>query len=421
MTEAKSMIETIDLWYEYGSIQALRGVNFRAEKGRITVLMGRNGAGKTTLLMHFNGLLRPRKGEVRVDGKPIKYDRKGLMEVRKKVGFVFQNPDDQIVAPTVWQDVAFGCENLGLSKEDVAERVSMALKWVSLEGFENRLCNTLSGGEKRKVAIAGVVAMNPDCIIMDEPTAGLDGIGVRDVVKTVLRLRDEGKTLVISTHDADFAMQVGDHFVVMDQGKIVFEGDCLEPEIAELYGLRVYNATSYNPSRNKDSMHKQTKDEVAGILFMKIKPENHHVFADIGSGSGKISIIFSPYVRKVFAVESDPEAFEESKKNLAGFENVEVLNMDGKEFLRNYDYDIVFFGGTKEIDEMLEIACRKAKRIVVNAARIEVASMVIEKMKELGVFREALIVNISKSYELAGKTAFRGLNPVFMIVGGKED
>jgi len=432
------MIETIDLWYEYGSIQALRGVNFRAEKGRISVLMGRNGAGKTTLLMHLNGLLKPKKGEVRIEGKPMRYDRKSLVEVRRKVGFVFQNPDDQIVAPTVWQDVAFGCENLGLDREEVAKRVETALKWIGLEGFENRLCSTLSGGEKRKVAIAGVLAMNPDCIVMDEPTAGLDGEGVEDVVKVVLRLKKEGRTLVISTHDIEFAMRVGDYFTVLDQGRIVFEG-LPDGEIARLYGLRhpqIYmplNPQIYMPSNNRDCMDtmddmnttntansmKYTKDEVAGILFMKLQPEKQSIFADIGSGTGRISALLAPYVRKVFAVEANPEAFKESEQNLGSFENVKVLNMDGKEFLRNYDYDLVFFGGTGGIEEMLEMASKKAKRVVVNAARIEVAGKVIEKMKELGVFREALIVNVSKSYELAGKTAFKGLNPVFMVIGGR--
>ncbi len=164
---------------------------------------------------------------------------------------------------------------------------------------------------------------------------------------------------------------------------------------------------------------KYTKDEVAGVVFSKLMPSQEDIFVDIGSGTGRVSAFFAPYVRKVFAVERNPEAFKESKKILAGFENVEVLNMDGKEFLRDYDYSIVFFGGTKGIEEMLEIACRKVKKIAVNAARIEVASMIVEKMKELGVFREALIVNVSKSYELAGKTAFKGLNPVFMIVGSR--
>lgn len=167
-------------------------------------------------------------------------------------------------------------------------------------------------------------------------------------------------------------------------------------------------------------MGKFTKDEVIGVLFAKLKPERDEVFADIGCGSGRVSAFFSPYVRKVYAVDNDLNAFKESEKNLANFENIEVLHMDGVEFLENYDYDVVFFGGTNNIERMIEVACTKARKIAVNAARIEVACGVIERMKSLGIFHEALILNISRSYELAGKTAFKTNNPVFMILGGKS-
>ena len=229
------MIETIDLWFSYRDRDVLKGVNFRAERGEVTVLLGRNGAGKTTLLMHLNGLLKPKRGEVRVDGKRVEYSKKGLMELRKKVAFVFQNPDDQIISPTVWQEVAFGPMNAGIYNEKV---IKEALKAMGLEGYENRLCNTLSGGEKKRLTIASVLAMNPDYIIMDEPTAGLDGFGFRDMVKIVRRLRNEGKSLIISTHDLDFAMEVADKFVILDDGRIVFEGEQLDFELAEKCGIR---------------------------------------------------------------------------------------------------------------------------------------------------------------------------------------
>lgn len=229
------MIETIDLWFSYRDMDVLRGVNFRAEKEEVTVILGRNGAGKSTLLMHLNGLLRPKKGEVRVDGRRVEYSKRGLIELRKKVGFVFQNPDDHIISPTVWQEVAFGPQNAGIYDE---ERLRQALKAMGLEGYENRLCNTLSGGEKKKLTIASVLAMDPDYIIMDEPTAGLDGFGFRDMVKTVRDLRKKGKSLIISTHDLDFAMEVADRFVILDDGKVVFEGERLDFELAEKCGVR---------------------------------------------------------------------------------------------------------------------------------------------------------------------------------------
>jgi len=237
-----ALIETRDLWHVYsdGTV-SLRGVNFKAIRGEVTVLLGPNGAGKTTLLLHLNGLLKPTRGEVLFEGKPVSYDRRNLIELRRRVGFIFQNADDQIVAPTVWQEVAFGPKNLGLSDAEVAERVREALKWVGLEGFEERLCNMLSIGERQKLAIAGVLAMHPDVILMDEPTASLDNFGLNSVLNVVRRLKAEGKTLIISTHDIDFAFRVADKFVVLHNGKIVHNGSHLPIETARKFGLRMFD------------------------------------------------------------------------------------------------------------------------------------------------------------------------------------
>jgi precorrin-6B methylase 2 len=166
---------------------------------------------------------------------------------------------------------------------------------------------------------------------------------------------------------------------------------------------------------------KVTKPEIIGILFAKLKPEKHEIFADIGCGSGSVSEFFAPFVRKVYAVDVDENMVDEAEKRLDRFKNAEVLNIDGLDFLEKYDYDILFFGGTKNIREMLKIASEKAKKIAVNAARIEVAVDVIDIMKKTGIFSEALILTVSKSYELAGKTAFKSLNPVFMVVGQHPD
>lgn len=233
------MIETRDLWFSYRNHSVLRGVNFRAEREEVTVLLGRNGAGKSTLLMHLNGLLKPLKGEIFVDGVKVRYDRRSLRELRRKVGFVFQNPDDQIVAPTIWQDVAFGPRNLGMGEEEVEEIVREALRAVGLEGYEKRLCNGLSGGEKKRVSIAGVLAMGPDYILMDEPTAGLDGPGFRNMVELVEELKRRSKTLIISTHDMDFAVEVGDRFVILSEGRVVYEGDEIDYGVAEEHGIRL--------------------------------------------------------------------------------------------------------------------------------------------------------------------------------------
>nr|WP_290597880.1 MULTISPECIES: ATP-binding cassette domain-containing protein [unclassified Archaeoglobus] len=234
------MILTENLWFRYGEKDILKGVDFKAEKGEVTVLMGKNGAGKTTLLKHFNGLLRPYEGYVSVDGERLRYDRKSLLKVRKKVFYVFQNPDDQILSPTVWQDVAFGPKNLGIDGEELEKVVEVALKAVGLNGYERRLCSTLSGGEKRRLTIASALAMNPEYVIMDEPSANVDGYGFEMIVELIKMLREDGKGVVISTHDLDLAKAVGDRFYFMDSGRIVWEGERLSWDMARRLGIRTF-------------------------------------------------------------------------------------------------------------------------------------------------------------------------------------
>lgn len=160
---------------------------------------------------------------------------------------------------------------------------------------------------------------------------------------------------------------------------------------------------------------KVTKLEVIGVLFAKLKPSKDQIFADVGCGSGSVAEFFAPFVKKVYAVDVDEKVLDEAKKRLSGL-NCEVICMDGLDFLSKYDYDLVFFGGTKRLEEMLEIACKKAKKIAVNAARIEVALNALGKMKSLGWNCEMIALNVWRSYELVGGTAFKPLNPVFMVV-----
>ena len=167
------VIETKDITYEYpDGTKALEDVNFNVEEGKIVALLGPNGAGKSTLFLHFNGILRPSFGDIIIDGEPVNYNKKDLMRIRQKVGIVFQNPDDQLFAPTVLEDVAFGPMNMGLSKEEVDNRVKEALIRVGMEGFEKKPPHHLSGGQKKRVAIAGILAMKPKIMVLDEPTSG---------------------------------------------------------------------------------------------------------------------------------------------------------------------------------------------------------------------------------------------------------
>jgi len=231
------MIETDDLHFRHGTEPVLDGVDFEAQTGEVTVIFGRNGAGKSTLLRHFNGLFEPDSGTVFVGGEPVEYDDASLADLRMRVGLVFQNPDDQIVAPTVEQDVEFGPQNAGIDEPDRIERV---LSEFDLEGQTDRLCNTLSGGEKKRVSLAGVLAMEPEYVLLDEPTAGLDGDGCRTIVRFVESLTDAGITPVIATHDVGFGLTVADTVTVLEDGVIDYRGETLSQPLAERYGLRNY-------------------------------------------------------------------------------------------------------------------------------------------------------------------------------------
>ena len=169
-------VNNVSFSYDDGT-QALKNVNLEVKKGEMVSLLGKNGAGKSTLFLHFNGIIEADSGEIIIDGEPLKYDKQSLIKFRQKVGIVFQNPDDQLFAPTVEEDVAFGPLNLGLSQEETQKRVTEALKKVDMDGFERKAPHHLSGGQKKRVAIAGILAMQPEIMVLDEPTSGLDPKG----------------------------------------------------------------------------------------------------------------------------------------------------------------------------------------------------------------------------------------------------
>ncbi|MEM2924239.1 MAG: ATP-binding cassette domain-containing protein [Methanocellales archaeon] len=218
------IIEAKNLSYIYpDGTKALEDINFKAGRGECIALLGANGAGKSTLLKHFNGILKPTSGVVLIKGEPI--TKRNIIEVRKTIGLVFQDPDDQIFAPTVKQDVAFGPVNLGLSKEVIEHRVSEALKLVGLEGYENRVPHHLSGGEKKRVAIAGILAMEPQVLILDEPTAGLDPDGVKKIIKLLKDLNDKfGITIIVATHDVDTVPLFADRICILSKGRLILDG-----------------------------------------------------------------------------------------------------------------------------------------------------------------------------------------------------
>ena len=223
------MIETRDLTYTYpapeGEINppALRDVSVQIEKGSFTVVLGHNGSGKSTFAKHLNAVLLPCGGAVYVDGMDTR-DEKLLLEIRRRTGMVFQNPDNQIVANVVEEDVAFGPENLGVPTAEIRRRVDDALAAVGMEQFASHAPHLLSGGQKQRIAIAGILAMEPECIVLDEATAMLDPAGRREVIDTVLRLnREQGITVVLITHHMVEAERA-DRVIVMNDGEVAMDG-----------------------------------------------------------------------------------------------------------------------------------------------------------------------------------------------------
>ena len=259
----KPIIETKDLSHIYSQgtpfeHYALDHVNFSVMPGEFMGIIGHTGSGKSTLAKHFNGILQPTQGKVFVDGMDTADPEKAL-DIRRTVGMVFQNPDNQIVANIVEDDVAFAPENLGVPSEEIRARVDEALKLVGMYDYRLHAPHLLSGGQKQRVAIAGVIAMRPKCIVLDEPTAMLDPVGRQEVVNTVTQLcREQGITVVHITHHMEECIGA-DRLIVMSEGRVVADGSPVEVfsqvELLESEGLDVPATTRLIYELNQAGMH----------------------------------------------------------------------------------------------------------------------------------------------------------------------
>lgn len=217
-------LENLSHRYSDGTL-ALNEISMNFSRGERIALLGTNGSGKTTLLNHLNGILKPTSGNIYFEDKPLAYDSKSLLNLRKRVGFVFQDPNDQLFASSVKQDVAFGPLNLGYTPEHVKTLVDEALETVGMTEFADKPPHFLSGGQKKRVALAGVLAMQPEVIIMDEPTSSLDPMATSGILHLLLHLnRENGITLVLATHDVDIVPLFANRLCILDKGKIVSEG-----------------------------------------------------------------------------------------------------------------------------------------------------------------------------------------------------
>ena len=219
------ILEARGLHYAYaGGVAALDGLDLSVERGRRLAILGPNGAGKTTLLMHLNGTLRPAAGQVLLDGEVQTHGRAALAAWRRRVGLVLQEPDDQLFAPSVAEDVSFGPLNLGLSEDETRARVTEALDSLRIGDLAERPTHMLSFGQKKRAAIAGAVAMRPEVLLLDEPTAGLDQFGAIHLLAVLEKLRTGGATLVFTTHDVDLAWAWADTVALFVNGKVVRQG-----------------------------------------------------------------------------------------------------------------------------------------------------------------------------------------------------
>ena len=247
----ENMIEILNLIFEYTSegketVKAVNEVSVKVKKGEFVAIIGHNGSGKSTLAKHMNALLLPSGGKVYVMGLDTSKEE-NTWQIRQTAGMVFQNPDNQIVATVVEEDVAFGPENLGIEPREIRSRVKEALKSVDMAEYRKKGPHLLSGGQKQRVAIAGVIAMKPKCIILDEPTAMLDPSGRKEVLETIKRLnKEENITIVHITHFMDEAVEA-DRVIVMEEGKIVLQGTPREVfaqvEVLKKLGLDVPQVT----------------------------------------------------------------------------------------------------------------------------------------------------------------------------------
>ncbi len=276
------IIKTENLHFEYtndetgGKFSVLGGIDLEINRGEFLAVLGHNGSGKSTLAKHFNAILVPTSGKVWIEGYDTS-DESVTFDIRRRVGMVFQNPDNQMVANIVEEDVAFAPENLGVPPEEIRRRVDSALEAVGMSAFKKHAPHMLSGGQKQRIAIAGVLAMQPDIIVLDEPTAMLDPSGRREILDAVKKLnREQGMTVVLITHYMDEAVQA-DRVVVIDNGRIKMDGKPTEvfPQVEQLkaLGLDVPQATEliYRLNRAGVKLNPQVLDSEECIRVLAEK------------------------------------------------------------------------------------------------------------------------------------------------------
>ncbi|MGI6402894.1 MAG: ATP-binding cassette domain-containing protein [Oscillospiraceae bacterium] len=273
-----NIIEVRNLCYAYeDDAPALDNVSLNIAAGKTTAVLGGNGAGKSTLFLNLNGVLTPKSGKVFFEGTEVRYSKKELPELRRKIGIVFQDPDDQLFSASVTKDISFGLMKFGLTREEIQERVDRVVRQTGIEHIVGKPTHALSFGQKKRVAIAGILVMQPSVIILDEPTAGLDPQGVSEILHLLRDIKETtGITVIISTHDIDLVPLYCDDVIVLDKGRVIFSGTpeqlFAEPELLRSHNLRLPRINHLmNILHNKDHLDVDTTASTISAARVSIK------------------------------------------------------------------------------------------------------------------------------------------------------
>ena len=224
------ILKADELYFSYddNNSHSLNGLSLEIRRGQKVAFMGANGSGKSTFFLCLNGIRRPESGRIFIDGKPIEYTKKGLLDVRRKVGIVFQNPDEQLFSASVYEEISFGILNMGADEETAEKAVRQIIEELGLSAFQEEPTHALSGGQKKQVAIADILVMHPEVMILDEPAAALDMKHTKKVNEMIERLTEKGITVLIATHDIEYACGWADEIVLMHEGKVIRHAETME-------------------------------------------------------------------------------------------------------------------------------------------------------------------------------------------------
>ena len=316
------IIQTEEITYSYTSKQkrpSLDKVSLTINRGARTVILGANGAGKSTLFYHFNGIFKPKKGEVLFNGQPLDYSKDALRELRSKISVVVQNPDEQIFSATVEEDIAFGPMNCGMERDEIERRIKQSLFKVDMEEYRYRPTIQLSYGQRKRIALAGALAIDPEVLILDEPTAGLDSKMSQEVMELADQLCENGTTVIISTHDVDLAYAWAEEVHILRGGKLIYSGEpepfFSKPEEVALAGLALPHTFSVNDS----------VERIKGQPAEPYPRTNSQLLAKIGPHDTRMGMITIVPVS-----DSLPEIVNEGVTGVYGFNTRHLLHEIGR-------------------------------------------------------------------------------------------